>query len=63
MKSDDGILLIRRIHVSYRLIVDEDKAEAAERAHGLHKGGCAVSRSLEKAIDITTDLNIEYATG
>jgi len=37
----------------------EDKREAAERAHSHHAARCPVARSIEKAIEISTDLTFE----
>ena len=57
-KSDDGVLIIRRIHVGYRLQASESQREVIERVHGFHAKFCPVYRSLEAAIDITTSLEI-----
>jgi uncharacterized OsmC-like protein len=38
-----------------------DKWDAAERAHRIHADNCPVYRSIYKAIDITTELQIEAA--
>jgi uncharacterized OsmC-like protein len=34
----------------------EDKREAAERAHSLHQARCPVAKSIEKSIEISTEL-------
>jgi uncharacterized OsmC-like protein len=36
--------------------VPQDKREAAERSHAFHASRCPVAKSLEKAIEISTDL-------
>lgn len=59
IETEDGILIIRRIHVLYRLKAPEDVRETAERAHALHADHCPVYRSLIDAIDITTELELE----
>ena len=52
--------MIKRIHVHYTLRgVPEDKREAAERSHAFHKSRCPVAKSIEKAIEISTDLVFE----
>ena len=59
MEKDGRVLIIRRIHVSYRLHgVSSDKRESAERAHGLHADYCPVARSIRDAIDVTTSLDL-----
>lgn len=58
-KTDDGVLVIRRIHAAYRLTVDPDAdRETIERVHGFHADKCPVARSLRGSIDITTDVEI-----
>lgn len=61
-KDDKGVLVIERIHVTYRLEVDADaRAEAEsviERVHGLHASRCPVARSLMPAIEITTSYEL-----
>ena len=52
--------MIKRIHVHYTLRgVPEDKREAAERSHSFHASRCPVAKSIEKAIEISTDLTFE----
>lgn len=36
--------------------VEEDQKDAAERTHEFHARYCPVARSIEAAIDITTEL-------
>jgi organic hydroperoxide reductase OsmC/OhrA len=54
----DGIMIMHRVRVTYRLVAPEDKREAAERAHRHHVGGCGVARSLRAALDISTELEM-----
>ena len=59
VEVEDGVLVLRRIHVVFTLKeVEADKAAAAERAHEVFKPKCPVYRSLHRAIDITTELNL-----
>lgn len=49
--------MIKKIRVRYTLIgCPEDKREAAERSHEFHARRCPVAKSIEKAIEITTEL-------
>ena len=58
-RNEDGVLVIRRIHVRYSLRAPADQRQTIERVHGMHAQKCPVYRSLEAAIDITTELEIE----
>ena len=60
MEKEDGVLVIRRIHVTYRLsgVAEEDR-ETARRVHDLHHDNCPVYRTLHRCIDITTRLEFE----
>ena len=59
VEVDDGVLVLRRIHVVYTLRTSEDNRETAERVHAFHARFCPVYRSLEAAIEITTELGLE----
>ncbi|MEW6581908.1 MAG: OsmC family protein [Actinomycetota bacterium] len=54
----DGVLVITRIAVRYRLVAAPEHREAAERAHAAHSRHCPVYRSISPAIPITTELEI-----
>ena len=51
--------MIRRIHVIYKLQAPEGDRETIERVHAVHARHCPVARSLEGAIDITTEYELE----
>lgn len=52
------MLVIKRIHVRYRLGVAEEHREEAERVHSFHARYCPVARSLDGAIAISTELEL-----
>ena len=53
----DKVLVIKRIRVRYTLTgCPSDKREAAQRSHEFHASRCPVAKSLEKAIEIMTEL-------
>jgi uncharacterized OsmC-like protein len=54
-KDDDGVIVIRRVHVTYRLKAGEKHRETVERVHGLHAMRCPVYRSIHGSINITTE--------
>ena len=54
VEKDEGVLVIRRIHVAYQLMADAEDCELIERVHGMHAAKCPVYRTLSGCIDITT---------
>ena len=64
IEKDDGVLIIKRIHVTYRLDVDEAAdREAIARAMQFHPTRCPVYRSLHPQIAITTALELTESPG
>ncbi len=59
IEKDEGVLVIRRIHVVLRLRGAEGHRETAERVHGMFADRCPVYRTLKPAIAITTELRFE----
>lgn len=53
------MLVIRRIHVTYRLKAGEEHRETVERVHAMHADRCPVYKTLEGAITITTDVTLD----
>jgi organic hydroperoxide reductase OsmC/OhrA len=52
------VLVIKRIHVRYRLAIPDERRAEADRVHSFHAQFCPVARSLEGAIDISTELEL-----
>jgi uncharacterized OsmC-like protein len=60
VEVEEGVLVLRRIHVVFELKgTQPEQLAAAQRAHDVFKMKCPVYRSLYRAIDITTALNLE----
>jgi uncharacterized OsmC-like protein len=59
IEKEDNVLVIKRIHVIYKLNAPEEARETVERVHAMHAAHCPVYRSLDKAIDITTEYHLE----
>ena len=59
VEKEDGVLVIRRIHVVYRLRTDEANRETAQRVHDAHHMSCPVYRTLHGCIDISTEVAFE----
>jgi uncharacterized OsmC-like protein len=58
VEKEDGILVIRRIRVVYRLRAPESQRDTAERVREVHHDACPVYRSIGGCIDITTELEL-----
>jgi len=59
IEKEENVLVIRRIHVRYRLQVAPEKREAAERAHSIHADYCPVARTIRGCVEVTTSLEME----
>ncbi len=57
--TEDGVLVIRRIRVTYHLQVPEGKEEVARRVHEMHREKCPVYRTVRDCIDVTTELELK----
>jgi uncharacterized OsmC-like protein len=57
-ETEDGVLVIRRIHVPMRLVAPETARETIERAHGIYAMRCPLYRTLHKAIQLTSSFEL-----
>jgi uncharacterized OsmC-like protein len=58
------VLVVKRVHVKYRLLVDtldDETREKIDRCMEFHPRKCPVGRTLEAAIDISTDIEVVEA--
>jgi uncharacterized OsmC-like protein len=54
------VLVIKRIHVEYRLRLDPNAdRDKVQRAFDVHTSKCPVYRSIGGCIDVTTSLTLE----
>jgi uncharacterized OsmC-like protein len=58
VESEDGVLIIKRIHVKMQLRASEDHREVVERVHGVFANKCPVFRSIGPAIEITSSYEL-----
>jgi uncharacterized OsmC-like protein len=63
IEKEEGVLVIKRIHLRLKLKAPEAERETAERVHGFYQDRCPVYRSLRAAIAITTELVFESVDG
>jgi uncharacterized OsmC-like protein len=61
--ADDGVLLIRRVHVQFHLKAPESARETVERVHGVYREKCPVYRTLRPAMEITSACELLAETG
>ncbi len=62
VESDDGVLVIKRIHVRMTLRVEADAdRDAIRRAFSRYKPYCPVYRTLSGSIEITDELEVVAA--
>lgn len=62
IEEEEGVLVIRRIHVSMRLAAPEDVREKVERAHAVYPMKCPLYRTLHKAIQLTSSVELVTAS-
>jgi uncharacterized OsmC-like protein len=58
VETEEGVLVIRRIHVAMRLLASDGAKAAVERTHGLYAMHCPLYRTLQKAIQLTSSIEI-----
>ena len=63
IETDDGVLIIRRVHVQFQLKAPESVRETVDRVHSLYKESCPVYRTLRPAMDITSACELLAETG
>lgn len=56
MFNDDGVLVIKRIRVTYRIALPDEHHDTARRVLGVHARACPVARSLEGEIETKLEL-------
>lgn len=58
VESEEGVLVIRRIHVRMYLVASEEVKERVERVHEIHAMHCPLYRTLHKAIQLTSSVQL-----
>lgn len=61
VESEGGVLVIKHVHVTHTLRVEESDAvrETVERVHSVYAQSCPVYRSLSPAFAITSSVEIQ----
>lgn len=58
VETEEGVLVIRRVHVAMRLKASEQAREIVERVHGIYAMRCPLYRTLHKAIQLTSSYEL-----
>lgn len=58
VETEDGVLVIRRIHVDLQLAAPEQSRETVERVHGIYAMNCPLYRTLHKSIQLTSSYRL-----
>jgi uncharacterized OsmC-like protein len=54
VEKEEGVLVIRRIHVAMRLVAPDQVRETVERVHTMYAMRCPLFRTLHQAIQLTS---------
>ena len=58
VEEEDGVLVIRRIHLWMRLAAREEIREKVERVHAIYAMRCPLYRTLHNAIQLTSSFEL-----
>ena len=58
VETDEGVLVIRRIHVAMRLAAPEDTRPTVDRVHGIYAMRCPLYRTLHDAIALSSSVEL-----
>jgi len=58
VEEEDGVLVIRRIHVAMRLVAVEQTREKVDRVHAIYVMNCPLYRTLRSAIRLTSSFQL-----
>jgi hypothetical protein len=58
VEVEEGVLVIRRIHVAMHLLASEESRDTVERVHGIYAMRCPLYRTLYKAIQLSSSYTL-----
>ncbi len=58
VEKEEGVLVVRRIHVLMKLAAPESSREIVERVHGMYAMRCPLYRTLHNAIQLTSSFEL-----
>jgi len=58
VEAEDGVLIIRRIHVAMHLDAPEESRETVQRVHDLYAMKCPLYRTFRNAMQLSSSFEI-----
>ena len=58
VETEDGVLVIRRIHMSMRLIAPEEVKAVVERVHEMYAMRCPLYRTFHRTLQLTSSYTL-----
>jgi uncharacterized OsmC-like protein len=58
VETDEGVLVIRRIHVAMRLVAPEQTRETVDRVHEMYAMRCPLYRTLHNAVALSSSFEL-----
>jgi uncharacterized OsmC-like protein len=58
VETEEGVLVIRRIHVAMRLAAPEDTRSTVDRVHGMYAMRCPLYRTLHDTIALSSSVEL-----
>ncbi|MCH7778979.1 MAG: OsmC family protein [Gemmatimonadetes bacterium] len=59
VEKDGDVLVLRRVHVKYKLRVPKEVRDTVARVLEMHADKCPVARSIKGAIEVTTEVEFQ----
>ncbi len=58
VETEDGVLVIRRIHVEMRLVAPEEARSVVDRVHQIYSMNCPLYRTFHKTLELTSSCTL-----
>jgi uncharacterized OsmC-like protein len=58
VETEEGVLVIRRIHVAMRLAAPEETRPTVDRVHGVYAMRCPLYRTLHQTIALSSSVEL-----
>lgn len=58
VEAEEGVLVIKRIHITHKIKAPANARETIDRVHGVYARKCPVFVTLRKAIEITSSYEL-----
>jgi len=58
VETEDGVLVIRRIHVEMRLVAPEEARSVVDRVHQVYPMHCPLYRTFHKTLQLTSSCTL-----